>query len=173
MRLGGDVRGGVIDMRDFREGRVELAAVHRGGLRACRGVFRTWASTRGSGVCGPLLTALAANPYAFVVGIALMTIALRFVIVSRWPTSTFSWRSWCRFPALWGDRSWVVGVSARTRRSTRGSCYQNPIYLSAYYAVGGEMADHRRDGALLRAVSAICVVGLVASVPCWQWAGIL
>ena len=51
--------------------------------------------------------------------------------------------------------------------------YQNPIYLTAYYAVDGAMASHREMARYCALYLAICVVGLVASVPFWQAMGIL
>lgn len=165
---------GVIDMRDFREGVAWNSLLFIGVVLGLAEVFSylgidAWVV----GVCGPLLTALAANPYAFVVGIALMTIALRFVIVSEMAYVNILMAFMVPLSCSLGIDPWVVGVSAYATVNPWFVRYQNPIYLSAYYAVGGEMADHREMARYCALYLAICVVGLVASVPCWQWAGIL
>lgn len=49
------------------------------------------------GSCEPLFRALSSQIYLLIGGIDIITVLLRFVIVSEMPTSTSSWRSWCRW----------------------------------------------------------------------------
>lgn len=51
--------------------------------------------------------------------------------------------------------------------------YQNPIYLTAYYATEGEMVEQAPMARYCAFYLLICLADLIASVPYWQLLGIL
>lgn len=164
----------VIDMADFRSGIAWNSLLFIGVVLGLADVFAylgidEWVV----GLCSPLFTSLAANPYAFVVGIAVATIVLRFLIVSEMAYINILMAFMVPLSSSLGIDPWVVGVCAYATVNPWFVRYQNPIYLTAYYAVDGAMASHREMARYCALYLAICVVGLVVSVPFWQAMGIL
>ena len=164
----------VIDMADFRSGIAWNSLLFIGVVLGLADVFAylgidEWVV----GLCSPLFTSLAANPYAFVVGIAVATIVLRFLIVSEMAYINILMAFMVPLSSSLGIDPWTVGVCAYATVNPWFVRYQNPIYLTAYYAVDGAMASHREMARYCALYLAICVVGLVVSVPFWQAMGIL
>ncbi len=141
---------GVIDKSDFRSGIAWESLVFIGCALGLANVFAylgidMWVV----GVCQPLFTALAANPYLFVAGVGLVTVALRFVIVSEMAYLNIFMAFMVPLSLGLGISPWVVGVSVYALVNPWFALYQNPIYL------------------------AICIAGLMASIPYWQGLGLI
>ncbi len=173
---------------------VALVAVHACGIMD-KGAFRTqisWTSLVFIGViigiadvfaqagvsdwivavAGPLFTALAQNPYAFVVGVGLVTIVLRFVIVSEMAYVNIVMVFLVPLAIAQGINPWVVGFAVYATVNPWFVLYQNPIYLAAFYSVDGQMVRHVDMAKYCALYMLICLVGLAASVPYWQWMGL-
>ncbi len=92
------------------------------------------------GLCGPLFTSLAANPYAFVVGIAVATIVLRFLIVSEMAYINILMAFMVPLSSSLGIDPWIVGVCAYAT--------VNPLVrpLSEPDLPHGVLRGRRRDG---------------------------
>ncbi len=164
----------VVDMVDFREGIAWNSLLFIGVVLGLSNVFsylgiEEWIV----GACSPLFTMLAASPYLFVAGIAVVTIFLRFVIVSEMAYINILMAFMVPLSLSLGINPWVVGVSAYATVNPWFVLYQNPIYLSAYYAVDGAMADHREMARYCVLYLLICIFGLMVSVPWWQAVGVL
>ena len=123
--------------------------------------------------CGPAFQALAGNPYLLVLGIGVITVVLRFLIVSEVAYLNLLMAFLVPMAASVGVNPWVLGFSAYALVIAWFAKYQSPIYLAAFYAVDGKMAKHSELAKYCGVYLATCLVGLVVCVPYWQWMGLL
>ena len=123
--------------------------------------------------CGPAFQALAGNPYLLVLGIGVITVILRFLIVSEVAYLNLLMAFLVPMAASVGVNPWVLGFSAYALVIAWFAKYQSPIYLAAFYAVDGKMAKHSELAKYCGVYLATCLVGLAVSVPYWQWMGLL
>ena len=121
--------------------------------------------------CGPVFQALAANPYLFVLGIGVMTVLLRFVIVSEMAYINIVMVFMIPLALSCNINPWVVGMAVYALVNPWFVLYQNPVYLAAYYSVDGQMANHGDLARYCLLYVVICLAGLVVSVPYWQMLG--
>ena len=123
--------------------------------------------------CGPAFQALAGNPYLLVLGIGVITVVLRFLIVSEMAYLNLLMAFLVPMAASVGVNPWVLGFSAYALVIAWFAKYQSPIYLAAFYAVDGKMAKHSELAKYCGVYLATCLAGLVVCVPYWQWMGLL
>ena len=123
--------------------------------------------------CGPAFQALAGNPYLLVLGIGVITVVLRFLVVSEVAYLNLLMAFLVPMAASVGVNPWVLGFSAYALVIAWFAKYQSPIYLAAFYAVDGKMAKHSELAKYCGVYLATCLVGLAVSVPYWQWMGLL
>ena len=123
--------------------------------------------------CGPAFQALAGNPYLLVLGIGMITVVLRFLIVSEVAYLNLLMAFLVPMAASVGVNPWVLGFSAYALVIAWFAKYQSPIYLAAFYAVDGKMAKHSELAKYCGVYLATCLAGLVVCVPYWQWMGLL
>lgn len=124
-------------------------------------------------LCGPLFASLAENPYLFVAGIGVITVLLRFVIVSEMAYINIFMAFMVPLALSFGISPWVVGVCTYAMVNPWFVLYQNPIYLTAYYATEGKMVRQSVMAKYCVLYMVICLTGLLVSVPYWQWMGLL
>lgn len=123
--------------------------------------------------CGPAFQVLAGNPYLLVLGIGVITVVLRFLIVSEVAYLNLLMAFLVPMAASVGVNPWVLGFSAYALVIAWFAKYQSPIYLAAFYAVDGKMAKHSELAKYCGVYLATCLAGLVVCVPYWQWMGLL
>ena len=123
--------------------------------------------------CGPAFQALAGNPYLLVLGIGVITVVLRFLIVSEVAYLNLLMAFLVPMAASVGVNPWALGFSAYALVIAWFAKYQSPIYLAAFYAVDGKMAKHSELAKYCGVYLATCLAGLVVCVPYWQWMGLL
>ena len=124
------------------------------------------------GSCAPLLTAFAGNPYAIVGIIAVVTLVLRFVIVSETAfINIFMVFAVPLAPQL-GISPWIIGFCVYAMVNPWFTVYQNPVYIAAIGSVDSKMTDHAIQARFCAVYMAICFVALLASVPYWQMLGL-
>ena len=123
--------------------------------------------------CGPAFQALAGNPYLLVLGIGVITVVLRFLIVSEVAYLNLLMAFLVPMAASVGVNPWVLGFSAYALVIAWFAKYQSPIYLAAFYAVDGKMAKHSELAKYCGVYLATCLAGLVVCVPYWRWMGLL
>ena len=123
--------------------------------------------------CGPAFQALAGNSYLLVLGIGVITVVLRFLIVSEVAYLNLLMAFLVPMAASVGVNPWVLGFSAYALVIAWFAKYQSPIYLAAFYAVDGKMAKHSELAKYCGVYLATCLAGLVVCVPYWQWMGLL
>ena len=122
--------------------------------------------------CMPVLAAVAGNPYAVILGIVALTIALRFVIVSEAAfINIFMVFAVPLAPQL-GVSPWIVGFVVYVMANPWFVAYQNLVYLAAVGSVSGKMTEHVGLARYCAVFLVICLIGLLVSVPYWQWMGL-
>ena len=121
----------------------------------------------------PAFGALAGNPYLFVLGIGLITVAMRFLIVSEVAYLNIVMPFLVPLALGAGASPWVVAFSMYACISPWFVIYQNSVYLPALYSVDGKMVRHADVAKYCFVYLAICLLGLAVSVPYWQWMGLL
>lgn len=124
-------------------------------------------------VAGPAFGALAGNPYLFVVGIGALTVLMRFVIVSEVAYLNIVMPFLVPLALAAGVNPWVVGFAMYACISPWFVIYQNSVYLPALYSVDGQMVHHADVAKYCFVYTAICLAALAASVPYWQWMGLM
>lgn len=124
-------------------------------------------------VAQPVFAQLAGNPYLFLLGIGVMTIVLRFLIVSEVAYINIMVAFLAPLALSVGIEPWVVGIAIYATVNPWFVPYQNPIYLAAYYSVDGKMTTHAASARYCAVYLACCLVALAVSVPYWQWMGLL
>lgn len=125
------------------------------------------------GLCEPIMSELSQNPYLLVLGIAATTILLRFVIISEIPYLNIFMAFMIPIAITAGINPWIIGVCAYATVSPWFARYENPIYLSAYYATEGKMVRQTEMAKYCAIYMGISTAGLLISVPYWQWMGLL
>lgn len=120
----------------------------------------------------PLVMALADNPYMLVVGIALITIAARFLIVSQTAFINIFLAFVIPIAITLGINPWVIGMASYTVINVWFVQYQNPVYLAAFYSVDGKMAKNSKLAEYCILYTAIAIVCLLIAVPFWQMMGL-
>lgn len=121
---------------------------------------------------GPMMEHLAFSPFAFVTGIALATVLLRFVIASEMAFINIFMAFMAPMAVSLGINPWVVGFAVYSMVNPWFMMYQNPIYMAAFYSVDGRMVNHGPMAAYCGIYLGICLVGLLASIPYWMATGI-
>lgn len=165
---------GVYGKQDFRAGIAWDSLVFIGCVLGLAEVFAylgidTWVVS----VFQPVFGMLAANAYLFVAGVALITVIIRFVIVSEMACINIFMAFMVPLALSFGISPWVVGVTIYAMVNPWFVLYQNPIYMSAFYATDGQMVRHSAMARYCAVYLGICLVGLMASVPLWQSMGLL
>lgn len=165
---------GVVDAKQLRKGVAWDSLIFIGCVLGLADVFAALGIDRWIiGSCTPAFAALAQNPYLFVTGICVATIALRFVIVSEMAYINIFMAFMVPLALTLGISPWVIGVCVYAVVNPWFVLYQNPIYLSAYYATEGKMAKQSSSAAYCAVYLVICIAGLLASVPLWQSLGLI
>ena len=124
-------------------------------------------------VAGPAFEAMAGNPYLFLLGAALATLLMRFVIVSEMAYLNIVMVFLVPLCTMCGISPWVVGFAMYTVLTPWFVLYQSATYLAAFYSVDGKMVKHGDMARYCVLYTAFCLVALLASVPFWQLMGLL
>lgn len=123
-------------------------------------------------MCEPVLMMVAGNPYAIVASVAFITLALRFIVVSETAFINLFLAVAVPLSATLGVNPWIIGFSVYAMVNPWFVGYQNPVYLAAVGSVGDKMTTHGEQALYCGIYVVICLFGLLASVPYWQWLGL-
>ena len=121
----------------------------------------------------PLFSMLVGNPYLFVIGIGVLTVLMRFLIVSEVAYLNIVMPFIVPLAVAAGVNPWVIGFAMYACISPWFVIYQNSVYLPALYSVDSRMVRHADVAKYCLVYLVICLAGLVASVPYWQGMGLM
>lgn len=164
----------VVDIKGFRSGIAWDSLIFIGCAIGLAEVFAhlgidEWVV----GLCAPMFQSVAQSPYLMVVVVGLLTTVLRFVIVSDMAYINVFMAFMVPLATMAGVSPWVVGVCAYAMVDPWFALYQNPIYLTSFYSTEGKMIRNSVAARYCLIYTPICLLGLLASVPYWQWLGVL
>lgn len=125
--------------------------------------INTWIVTE----CSPLFQSLAANPWLLVIGIGVLTVLLRFIIVSELAFANIFLVFAVPLSISLGINPWVVAFAVYALVNPWFFLYQNPVYMAAFYATDGEMISHGTAAKYCFIYIFICLIALAASIPYW------
>ncbi len=159
----------VFDRTDFRSGIGWDSVIFIGTILNLSTVLPAlqidkWMAT----MLGPSITPLLSNIYLFIIAAALMIYLLRFVILSMTAVVTIFTVLMAPFALKAGINPWVTGFIVYASVQVFNVPYQNAMYLTGFYATGGEMVSHPQMVKMSIAYMLISCVGLLACVPIWR-----
>lgn len=121
----------------------------------------------------PIIKPLLNNPYLLIIVLALLVYALRFMLVSLSAAVTLF--ILMVLPMLAGStiNPFIIAFVIITSVNVWVLPYQNPPFLTTYYAIDGEMATTKQTmiGSFIYMI--LNIVGLLISVPFWKLLGLL
>lgn len=123
-------------------------------------------------VCSPMLAPIMSNIYLVVLVLCIATYAVRFVLVSFTATTAIFTVVLIPFALNAGINPWVTGFLVYASTNIWLAFYQSTTFLTAYYAVGGEMVTHKQMFPFFAAYCIMTILGGLLSVPYWQFLGL-
>lgn len=121
----------------------------------------------------PVIEPVLQNPYVLVVVLALLVYAIRFLLVSLSAAVTIFILIVLPLLANTGINPFIITFATITSVNIWILQYQNPPFLTTYYAIDGKMATAKQTMLGSVIYMAVNIVGLLISVPFWQWLGLL
>jgi len=125
------------------------------------------------GLCEPYLSSIVTNPYLLVLGLGVLTLLLRFLIVSELAFVNLIMVLLIPLVIPYGINPWIVGMAVYCLVNPWFFSYQNPIYLTAYASAGSSTIRHATMAKYCGFYCVTCLIGLAVSVPFWQYLGLL
>lgn len=120
----------------------------------------------------PVFSFFSANHLLFIISIAVITIFLRFVIVSEIAYINIVLVFLLPLAESFGINPWVIGITVYAVISPWFFLYQNPVYMTAYQATNADMIDTKEATVFCIIYLIICIAALIMSVPFWVKTGI-
>jgi DASS family divalent anion:Na+ symporter len=160
----------VLGREDFRKGVDWPAIIYIGCLINIGAVFQALKIDLWLGqALSPVIARSVANPYLFVVAMALAVYAFRFVMISI--TSSVVIISVVLGPLVMmhGMHPWIVAFIAMACANIWFFFFMNAWFVLAFYGAGGELVEHRQMVKLSTAYAIINIVGFLVCVPYWRY----
>ncbi|MDR1649779.1 MAG: anion permease [Synergistaceae bacterium] len=124
--------------------------------------------------CGPYMSTLSANPYLFVAVTAVAIFIARFIVVDQVTPLTLFTVILAPFCVIGGMNPWIGGFIVYIMNMMWVVQFQNPQYVIAMTAAGGEENIHYRETTkFCFAYLLITVMGLLICVPYWKMIGLI
>lgn len=124
-------------------------------------------------VLAPVFLYTAQRPWLFLLCVSIMTVLIRFLIVSEVSLVNIIMVVLVPLSVGIGIQPWVVGFTVYTVISPWFFLYQNPVYMAAYYAGGEEMISQKSAAKFCLLYTIVCIIGLALSLPYWLHTNIL
>lgn len=121
----------------------------------------------------PVMQQLTGNPYLFILGIALITVIVRFVIISEMAFISIFMVFLVPLVMQAGINPWVAGIVVYVMVTPWFVLYENSLFLAAHYSVNGEMVEFSKMSRFCIIYLANSLIALLLSVPYWQYLHLL
>ncbi len=164
----------VMNREDFRKGIDWAAIVYVGCILNIGAVFAALKINLWLGhALQPIVASFLSNGYLFVIALVLAVLVCRLVIISMLATSVIFTIVLSPLVVTHGMHPWIIAFVSFAASNIWFFFFQNSFYLLAFYAVGGEMVEHRQMIKLSAAYTLVALVGFMVSVPYWQAIGLM
>jgi DASS family divalent anion:Na+ symporter len=164
----------VLNRDDFRKGIDWAAIVYVGCILNIGTVFQALKIDLWLGhALGPVVSSFVANPYLFVVALALAVFLVRVVIISLAATAVIFTIVLSPLVITHGMHPWIIAFVSFAASNIWFLFFMNSYYLLSFYGTGGEMVEHRQMIKLSGAYAVIAIVGFLVSVPYWRAIGLI
>lgn len=107
------------------------------------------------------------------IALAVAVLVCRLVIISMLATSVIFTIVLSPLVITHGMHPWIIAFVSFAASNIWFFFFQNSFYLLSFYAVGGEMVEHRQMIKLSIAYAVIAMVGFLVSVPYWRMLGLM
>ena len=121
----------------------------------------------------PFLSLASASPVLLLLAIAMVVILVRFVVASEVATVNLMMVFLIPLSVELGINPWVTGFAVYAAVCPWFFLYQNPVYMTAYYATDEKMITQPAAAKYCAVYMAISLAALAVCVPVWSWMGIL
>lgn len=121
----------------------------------------------------PVFSYFSSNTLLFILCVAVITILLRFIIVSEIAYINIVFVFLTPLAERFGINPWVVGITIYAVVSPWFFLYQNPVYMTACQGTNAGMIEHKTAASFCIIYLLICIASLVLSVPYWKGIGAL
>jgi len=121
----------------------------------------------------PMIAPMMSNLYLFIVVLSSAIYAVRFVLVSFTATTAIFTVVLVPFALQAGINPWVTGFLVYVSTNIWLAFYQNSTFVTAYYAVGGEMVTHRQIAPFSAVYCVVSILAALLSVPLWRYLGLV
>lgn len=123
---------------------------------------------------GAFMASIGQNPYIFIIAVAVLVLLCRFVLVSGTTAISLMVVILVPFCQAAHMSPWVGGIIAYVVSQPFFFKYQNPNFVIGFTAAGGDdMISHKALIPYCVVYHVIAVIGLLLSVPYWQYLGII
>lgn len=165
---------GIYERLDFRAAIAWDSLIFIGVVMNLSTVFKTlhineWIVS----LFSPIMQQLVINPYLMVIGLGLITVLVRFIIVSELAYISIFMVFLVPLAVQTGINPWIIGMIIYSMVSPWLVLYQNPVYLAAFYSTRGEMVEHREMALFCIIYLLNCLIALLVSIPFWQFLNLL
>lgn len=124
-------------------------------------------------VCRPLLGAAGDAPALFLLTVGVVVILVRFVVAAELATVNLLLIFLIPMSLEIGLNPWVSGFAVYCAICPWFFLYQNPVYMTAYAATGGQMLRESEASGYCAVYLSISLAAMALCVPIWFAAGIL
>lgn len=159
----------VYERTDFRSGLGWDNVIFIGGIMNMGGVLSVLRIDKWiGGILEPYIVPFMSNLYIFIPALVITIYLVRFVIVSWAATMTIFILLLLPFAESMAINPWVLAFVVYTSINIWVVFYQNSVFLTSFYATGGEMVEHKQMIKLSLVYMFASLVALVVSIPVWQ-----
>ncbi len=164
----------VLNRDDFRKGIDWAAIIYVGCILNIGAVFAALKINLWLGhALQPIVASFLSNSYLFVIALALAVLVCRLIIISMLATAVIFTIVLSPLVITHGMHPWIIAFVSFAASNIWFFFFQNSYYLLSFYAVGGEMVEHRQMIKLSIAYAVIAIIGFLVSVPYWRMLGLM
>ena len=124
-------------------------------------------------ICRPAAEFLSFSPFIFLLGIGIITVLMRFLIVSELTFINIFLVFLIPIALELGINPWAAAITVYFFISPWFFLYQNPVYMAAYYAVDGKMIKEGEAAGYCLYYLIFAALALSICLPYWKLLGFL
>lgn len=126
-----------------------------------------------SKLLGPILAPIVDNPWIFVPFLCIFTYGLRFVVIEQVTSLVVTFAIFSPLMQQAGMNPFILVFVQFMAAMVWNVPYQNPYPLTTLQIAGGKYVTFSEFRKSSYAYMVICLIGMTASIPLWQWMGFI